>query len=272
MKSFGIIVGEDADFPEDLIKKNNIIIFPFKVDWSELKNKKDFYKLMRSIKKGGPKTSQPAPAVFKRLFEENLKKHDALFVITISSKFSGTYNSAIQARKSLNNAEKNKIHIIDSESSSGAEALLVLQILKDNNLKKVKSNINKTKLFGVFDDPKWLVAGGRISSLKGIVVKNMIKSGLRPVLTIISGEIVVKKIQAKGRDKVEVLFAMYKDEADLKVKHSVIITHADCLQDAKNLAKKLEKFSQSVKIEYVHEISPVIGSHLGPGTLLLSWV
>ncbi len=272
MKTFGIIVGEDADLPEKLISKNGIITFPFVVDWDEFSAGKKFYKLMRSAKEGGPKTSQPSSAVFKKLFEQNLKKFDELFVITVSSKFSGTYNAAVTARKTFVSNLQKRIHIIDSETSSGAEGLLVLQILKDKDLQDIKKLIPKIKLLGVFDDVKWLVAGGRISTLKGIVVKNMIKGGLRPVLTIRDGEIVVKKIQAKGKDRVQALFAVFCDEADLKKTCSVVITHADCAADAKKLASKLEKFSKSVKIEYIHEISPVIGSHLGPDTLLLSWL
>ena len=52
----------------------------------------------------------------------------------------------------------------------------------------------------------------------------------------------------------------------------IVISHADCPGDANKLAGMLVNFSKSIKIEYIHEISPVVGCHLGPDTLLLSWL
>lgn len=273
----GIIVGEDADLPASFIKKNNIIIFPFVIDWDRFTKGENIYKQMRSVSTKGPRTSQPAVSTFAKIFSDALTKFDELLVITVSSKFSGTNNAAVQARKKI--GQNKRIHIFDSETSSGAEGLLVARacnlikfpvyinkVIED--LATYKKNIN---LLGVFDDPKWLVAGGRISKIKGVIVANMLKGGFRPVLTIKDGEIVVKKIQINARDRVEALAAQFEEETTKNGSYEVVITHADCVNDAKKLEKLIEKSEKSVKINYVHEISPVVGCHLGPDTLLLSW-
>lgn len=279
MIKIGLIVGEDADLPQSIIRTNQIITFPFILDWKKYKEGENIYKLMRKTAGGGPKTSQPSIQTFTQVFEKSLNLYDEIIVITVSSKFSGTYNGAIQAKKKLKEAKR--IHIVDSESSSGAEGLLVLKavelIKKSSDVKLVCEELKKyavsINLIGTFEDPKWLVAGGRVSKVKGMLVRNMLKGGFRPVLTIKEGEIVVKKIQINSKNPVDALFSQFKEDCLSDNKSiDVAITHADCYDKAKTLSKLIEKMSGKVKIRYINEISPVVGCHLGPDTLLLSWV
>ncbi|HVZ11622.1 MAG TPA: DegV family protein [Patescibacteria group bacterium] len=283
MKNIGILVGEDCDLPEKIIKDSGINIFPFVLEWEELKKQSEIYKTMRGPHKTSPKTSQPSPATFKELFEKCLEKYQDLIVLTVSSKFSGTYNSSVQARKMLDKKLQDRVHIVDSEVSSGAEALLVFEAISmidtDEKVEKIVEKLRRlslrVNLLGAFEDPQWLVAGGRLNPIKALLVKNLLKGGFRPILTIKDGQIVVKKIQGNAHDSAEALFNQFKNDFDNRSPDSevnVVITHADFEDQANLLSKKLANFSHSVKIKFIHEISPVIGSHLGPGALLLSWI
>ena len=131
MNKIGIIVGEDADLPQGIVKKNKLITFPFIINWKEYKKVINFYKLMRETGGTGPKTSQPSVATFKKVFTEGLLANDEIIMICVSSKFSGTYNAAKQAKKTFK--EGAKIHLVDSENSSGAEGLMVLRAIENIN-------------------------------------------------------------------------------------------------------------------------------------------
>ncbi len=278
MKPIGIITGIDAELPKSYTRENDIATFDFVINWEIYKKDTDIFKLMRR-NSTFPKTSQPSVTSLVKLYEENLKKFKDILIISVSSKFSGTHNACVQAKKTFSRMYRHRIHIIDSETSSGAEALLVQKCV---DLKKQGKNIDeivnllpkfaqKLSLIGVFDDTKWLVAGGRISAIKGMVVKNMLKTGVRPILTIRDGEIVVKKIQINAKNKAEALFLEFSSEIKRDDKIDVVISHADCKREAEKLKRLLVKFSKSIKIKYVHEVSQVLGCHLGPDTLLLSW-
>lgn len=275
MTSIGILVGEDADLPKNLIKDLPVEVFPFVTDW-------EGYKAMRG-KKINPKTSQPSAEILKIFYLKNLKKYKSILVFTISSSLSGAYNSAIQAKKLLPKDFQKRIHILDSQTSTGAEGLIVLKILEilkdhpkesiDAIIKKANSFIASVHLLGVFDDPCYLQKGGRINFVQGLVIKNMLKAGFRPILTVQNGKIVTKKIQ-REKDKANALFAQFREEIDSIHGGNVIvaITHGDCAKDAKKLKKLVENYSKSVKIEFVNIISPVVGSHLGPDSLIISWI
>lgn len=279
MKKIGILVGEDADLPINLVKNSDIITFPFVLDWENYKSPADFYKSMRELKNKTPKTSQPSAKTFERLIKKALAKYQDILVITVSSKFSGTYNSARQAKKTFSPSDQKRIRIFDSETSSGAEALITLHAHKlINSVSKINLIIKelekfklKTRLIGAFEDPRWLESGGRISKIQALIVKNMLKAGFRPVLTIKDGQIVTKKIQANAKNKVNALFGQFKNDNGSTEPAEAVITHADCEEDAIKLKEMIENYKPNVTIRFMNFISPVVGSHLGPGTLLLSW-
>lgn len=284
MNSIGLLVGEDADLPKNIIKKSPIDIFTFIVNWRFFTDSSSFYAQMRKSTLEMPTTSQPSIKMFKNLFTKSLKKYQEIIVITISESFSGTYNSANQAKKLLSDKDQKRIHIIDSESSSGSEALLTLKALQLiskefevdvilKNLEKIKTTIH---LIGVFDDPTWLQKGGRINTVQAMIVKNMLKVGFRPILTIKDGQIITKKVQVNAKSKASALFNQFKEEVAISNKLSkqitVVITHSDCKKDATNLKDMINNYDKAIKVKFVNTISPVIGAHLGYDALLLSWM
>ena len=112
-----------------------------------------------ALKKGVktvPKTSQPSMGTFKKYFNEALQNNDELICITISSKISGTYNSALQTKKFFDSEKQKKIHIIDSNNIDAAETLLAIkavEIAKEEDdmetiINKINAYIPKTYFYG----------------------------------------------------------------------------------------------------------------------------
>jgi DegV family protein with EDD domain len=280
----GIVADEGGDLPEELIKKHNISIVPFKVDLGEMKDLVgNIYQRIKEAEKRGlksfVKTSQPSPGDFLKAFREKLKEFEEIICITVTSKHSGTFNSALQAREYL--PEKDKIHVVDSMSVSGGEGLIILKAISliksglkiDEILEKLKESVLKTNLIFVLESPKWAVASGRIPKVLGALLERMQNFGFYPVLTLKKGKISLSSIKKGVKDLSSALFEEFKskilkEKIDSEIK--IAITHADNEKEAKKLEDLILKV-KNCKVEFKNIIGNIVGGLSGPGALALAW-
>jgi DegV family protein with EDD domain len=280
----GIVADEGGDLPEELIKKHKITIVPFKVDFGEMKNLPgNVYQKIREAEKrrikSFVKTSQPSPGDFLKAFREKLKEFEEIICITITSKHSGTFNSALQAKEFL--AEKGKIHIVDSLNGSGGEGLIILKAaeLIEKKLKikeileRLKGAISKTHLIVMLQDPKWLEASGRISHILANVLKGMQKIGIRPLIGIKRGRILPVKIKRKAKDTADSIFKEFESRILKKAgaeKIKIAITHADNLKETLKLKEKIERL-KNCEVVFLNLIGNILGGLAGPGAIALAY-
>jgi len=283
-QKIGIVADEGGDLPEELIEKHKISIVPFKVDLGEMKDLAgNIYQRIKEAEKRGlksfVKTSQPSPGDFLKAFREKLKEFEEIICITITSKHSGTFNSALQAREYLK--EKEKIHVIDSMSVSGGEGLIILKAvsliksgLKMNEiLEKLKESVLKTNLIFALESPKWAVASGRIPKILGALLERMQNFGFYPVLTLKKGKIGLSSVRKGVKDLSSALFEEFKskilkEKIDSEIKTA--ITHADNEKEAKKLEDLILKV-KNCKVEFKNIVGNIVGGLSGPGTLALAW-
>ena len=137
-----------------------------------------------------PKTGQISPFRFKEAFEKHTQNGDELIVVTISSKLSGTYESAVQAAESFGG----RVYVIDSLNACVGERLLAeyaLRLIRGGKtaeyiaaeLNRVKRRIN---LIAVLDTLEYLKKGGRISGAAAIAGQLL---SIKPVVGIVDGEV-----------------------------------------------------------------------------------
>ena len=283
-QKIGIVADEGGDLPEELIKKHKISLVPFKVDLGEMKDLAgNIYQRIKETEKRGlksfVKTSQPSPGDFLKAFKEKLKEFEEIICITVTSKHSGTFNSALQAREYL--PEKDQIHVVDSMSVSGGEGLIILKAvsliksgLKMNEiLEKLKQSVLKTNLIFVLESPKWAVASGRIPKVLGALLERMQNFGFYPVLTLKKGKIGLSSIRKGVKDLSSALFDEFKSKILKEKIDSVIktaITHADNEKEAKKLEDLILKV-KNCKVEFSNVIGNIVGGLSGPGAVALSW-
>ncbi|MFH0987659.1 MAG: DegV family protein [Patescibacteria group bacterium] len=289
MQKIGLIIGESADVPKEIIERNQIIVIPYIIDWEDSDKipGDNVYQKMRNREEADvktfPKTSQPSPFTFKKNFEEGLQKFDNILCITLSSGVSGGYNSAMQARSLMNEEKQKRIFIIDSRNVTASEGLLVLKAVDlmkgDYEIKEIVEKINeyipRTHLFGMLEDPKWLEAGGRMSHTLGNIIRQMAKIGLRPLLGLKDGVVTSVALKMRAKDRPTALLRELDKETEEMRKTGkeikVAITHADNLEEAERLKKMIEKEIEKTEVVFLRPISNVIGVHVGPGSLICSW-
>jgi len=294
-KKIGLVVDEGADLPKEIIEKNQIEVVPFKLDWPEVKELpgENIYQKMREAEKRGMKTfgktSQPSPKdfldAFKRQFEKRFEK---LICVTVTSKHSGTFNSAIQAKSFLDynppTTQKEKVFIVDSLNVSGGEGILVLKaidLIKEEKkrieeiLKELEIFRSKIHLRAALKDPKWVEASGRISHLVAKLIKRLEKIGVRPLIGLKKGVIKVMGLKSKVKDVKEALFKELEEKTrELRAKKrkiKVVITHADNLNEAQKLKELIENNLAGVEIVFLNLVNSIVGTLAGPDALCLAW-
>jgi DegV family protein with EDD domain len=284
--SIGIVTEDVADLPAKVAERYQIEIVPLIVDWPEGEKLlgENIYQKMREADRLGiktfPKTSQAVPKSYLDAFQKQLQKFDKVLCLTITSKVSGCYNSACQAREMLEEDEKEKVYILDSLTASSGQALLALRAIEliqeqreiSEVLEELKKIIPKIYFYVILEDPKWLEAGGRASKSQTNWVRRMKKINLHPLIIIKDG-LVTKGGVIFAKDMAEALFKKISKESQKARKQGkkirVIIGQADNPEGAEKLRKRLKEIK--AEVPFISLGSPVVCAHAGPGTLIAAW-
>jgi hypothetical protein len=285
--SIGIVTENNvASLPEKVMERYQIETVDATVDWPEGKNLpgENIYQKMREAERQGikefPKTSQPTPKSYFDAFKKQLEKFDKVLLITISHKLSGCYNSAYQAKEMLPEEQKERVYILDTLQAAASQALLVLRAVEliqeqreiDEVIEGLKKLIPQTYLYGIFEDPKWVEAGGRVSKGQANWIRRMKKLNLHPLITIKNG-VVISDGVVFAKDMAEALFKKIEKESRKARKQGkkirVIIGQADNPEEAETLRQMLKEIK--AEVPFISLASPVVCSHTGPGTLIAAW-
>jgi len=283
--SIGIVTEDITSLPSKVLQKYRIEIASAILDWPDLEKipGENVYQKMREIERLGiktfPKTSQATPKSYLDAYEKQLQTFDKALCITVSSKISGCYNSAIQAKDMVKTP--GKIFIIDSLNGAAGEALLVLKALEmigeqreiAEIINELKNLIPQVNTYLMFEDPKWIESIGRITKKQGDWVRRMKKIRLQPVMKIKEGTLGKGGI-VWARDMAEALFKkIAKDSKKIRKegkKIRVIINQADNSEGAEKLRILLKK-ELGAEILFISEAPMLIGAATGPGTLIVAW-
>lgn len=220
-----------------------------------------------------PSTSQPNPEAFAKEFEEAKKLNEACIVLTLSSKLSGTYQSAIIAAKEYKN-----VYVIDTETAAigaGILAELAFRYIDQGlDVKEVVEKIEEEKkkivIVALVDTLEFLHKGGRLS--KSVTVAGAVLN-IKPVLSVISGDIkAVGKAMGSKRGN-NMLMQEIEKAGGVDFSKPVLLGYTG-LSDAL-LVKYIEDSralweNDLAEVRYV-TIGSVIGTHAGPGAIAVAF-
>lgn len=287
MEKIGLVFDEVCDLPQEIVESNRIGIVRFKLDFQDLADiPGNIYEKVREGERRGIKslikTSQPSINDFLSAFKEKLKEFEEVLCITFSSKISGTYNSAMQAKKFLAQEFQNKVHVFDSTHGSGSEGLIGLKALSlikeklkvEEIIDRLKKDLPNFKLIAMYKSPKWLEASGRISGLMPMMISQAEKMNIKPLFGIKDGKLTIIGIKKNIKDLPAALFEEFEKTTEkfrtAGRKISVAITHADS-SDQANKLKEMILNLKNTEIAFINLVCFPVGGHIGPDTLILSW-
>jgi DegV family protein with EDD domain len=286
-KKIGIVLDGASDLPEEYIKENNIIVVPFKIDLGGLAQYSgNIYEKMRQAIKNNDssrgKTSQPSIGDFLAAFKESLVKYEEIVCITITSKLSGTFNSANQAKKFLETQAREKIYILDSLNGSGGQGLQVMRILDlvksgfdlKSAFEKVQKQVAKYHLSLALPNVDYVEAGGRVPHWVANGIRLAQKKNIWPILGTALGWLAPLGVQKNAQNNIEALVNNFRDKVkkyqEKGIKVRAFITHGDNLADAQRLKDMIEG-ANLAKVEFITMLTEVLGAHAGPDSVLLAW-
>ena len=237
---------------------------------------REFYDRMR--KGEHPKTAAINAHAFLCAFEPVLKAGMDILYVAFSSGLSTTVSNAhMAARELLEEYPDRKIRIVDTLAASGGGGLMTYAAVQkknggaslEENAAYLEELVPRHCIWFTVDDLEYLKRGGRVSPLVAIAGGLL---GIKPVLQMDDAGHLIKSFTVRGRKKsIEALADKYAELSCGEKNTPIFISHGDCEDAAKYLAKLLKE-RHGVEPTMITEIGPIIGSHSGPGTLAFFFI
>jgi DegV family protein with EDD domain len=268
-----VITDSTCDMPEGLINKLGIRVVPIYLRFGERTYRDgvditndQFYSMLTSSPVY-PATSQPNPEDFISVYKEYCDRKEGIVSIHISSKISGTYNSATIAKKTLKS--QCPIEVIDSKFNSAGLGLVVAAAARmaqsgfgfTEVIDEAKKAINQVGMFGMFQTMKYLARSGRVN--KTIAAASSILN-VMPLLTFHEGEIIRAGLVRTINKGIDRICEFVNNNAPIS---ELTIVHSKVTEQAIQLKKRLSEFNQEEKIN-IAELGAGLGVHGGPGVIL----
>ncbi len=285
MQDYVIITDVTCDLPQELIDKHNLIVMPmqYSVDDKNYTNYpdfreqalKDFYADMEAGKV--THTVQLNSEVYKDTYKKYLEEGKDILGVIFSSGLSGSFNSARIAVEELKEEyPESKILIVDTLAASTGEGMIALKaalnkeagMSLEENYKAIEDIKLHVAHWFTVSNLEYLRRGGRVSNAAAYAAKVL---NIKPVLHVDNeGHLIPVSKKIGRKNSIKEIVKQYEETHD-EESDTIIISHAECLEDA-NYLKQLVLEVSSPKNIIMSNIGTVIGSHSGPGTLALYFV
>lgn len=289
--NYQIITDGSCDLPTELVNEKNLVVVPFYVSFDEQNYQKEivdigireFYEEMIANPKVFPKSSMPSVQDYADVFEPLAQKDIPVICICITTKFSGSMQSALTAKDMiLESFPHAKITVIDATVNTVLQGLYVLEAVRmqeagweyDDVVARLEAIKSTGRIFFTVGDMEYLKHGGRIGKLTGIAGSIL---GIKPLITLKEGEIFpsgITRSRKKSMDKVIDLLLDYLNETGKNIhSYSLAIGFGYDKKEAeefKNLAldvinEKLKSTSPLTKEQLpLYQIGATISVHTGP--------
>ena len=276
MNRFVVVTDSTANLPPELVSEYDIPMIPLTVHWGEetyldgvTLDTPTFYKWLQE-REAFPTTSQPSPGAFIEFFQEVAQKYETTNIlgIFISAELSGTLASAIQAQADLPDLN---IELIDSRSTSmglGMQVLTAVRAAREGQplevaIERVQHVRDNMYIIFAVDTLEYLHRGGRIGGAARLLGTAL---NLKPVLHLEDGKVMPLEKVRMRRKSLQRVVEIVKDRVDGRRLVEVAIIHAQAAEDADLIEGWLKELF-TPEVMYNTILTPVVGTHAGPGTI-----
>jgi len=283
---FQIVSDAGCDFSPEEIEKSGVKVVPFYVSFDQQNymregieiTKEAYFERLTTEKTLFPKTSQPTPQDYIDAAKPYLDDGKDIFILTISSKLSGSHASTIIAKDMLSeDYPDRKIELMDSRNVSIGQGLILRELVKmrdagfslEQTVETTKKVIESTHVYFTLSTLEYLKRGGRIGPTTALVGGIL---GLSPILQVENGE-VSQLDNVRGRKRALELIEVaivdaLKDELD---NINMSVGHIVCAEDAVTFKASTEAALNVQIPNPITEIGVTVGSHAGPGAIAFAY-
>ena len=281
MSKVAIVTDSTAYIPRELREKYLITVVPQVVIWEGQSFEDDvtitpdqFYTRLRTAKVM-PSTSQASVVNMHKAFSTLVEQGHEVLGIFLSSKLSGTYQSATLGREQLTSG-KEKVDFVDSETTAMAMGFQVLEVARaaeqGASAAECKALAERARAYtGVYltvDTLEFLHRGGRIGGAQRFLGTAL---NLKPVLAVEGGRVEpVERVRTRRKALDRVVEIVAEKCAGKSPVHMATL-HADSQEDAKYMLDQITPLVNPVESVFA-AVSPAVGANTGPGTVGLAYM
>lgn len=286
--AYQIISDGSCDLGEELPKKLGVKVVPFYVTFDgetyqkeiEEVGVREFYQKMVDYPNIYPKSSLPSIQDYVDAFDSYLKEGKDIICLCITTKFSGSYNAALNAKDIvLEDHPQAKIAVIDTTVDTVCQGILVLETVrmqKDglsfedtvDNIERMKSSGRIIFTVGNFE---YLIHGGRIGKVMGAAVTTL---GIKPLIMLREGEIFptgITRSRVKAKKKVIDQTRDYFNKGKESLEDYRIVVgygydYEEAVSFRNQMLAALQEISPIEELD-IFQIGATIGVHTGPHPL-----
>jgi DegV family protein with EDD domain len=276
MPGVRIVTDSACDLTEDLVKQHEVIVVPLTIRFGseEFEDRtqltpEEFWR--RCQGKGAlPETAAPSPGAFIAAFQQAADDGaEAVLCLTISSKLSGTYASAVTAADTFSAIP---VRVFDTRSVTMGQGLTVIAAAEeaaagaglDQLLAAAEDRVDRIRVYGVLGGLEFLQRGGRIGGAQALLGSLL---SIKPVIAVKDGEVAE---ESKQRTRTRAMgYVTAKVAADAPLERLAIADGA--CDDIADVVKQLSATPGQHPLLSV-QLGPVVGSHTGPNTLGVCYI
>lgn len=277
-EKIAVITDSSASLPEKIREGLDLRVIPLWLVWDnesfqdgvDIKPQAFYSRLRDSTSL--PSSTQPTVQEFVDLFQESKKDADAVVCVLASSKISGTVDSALSAKEKVPDLP---IRVIDSAFSAMGLGFIAVAAARaaaaGGSINEVVLEAERMRdavnLLFVVDTLEFLHKGGRIGGAKWLLGTAL---NIKPLLHFEDGLITsLSQTRTKKKGIIELLDIAEERLGGARMVEAAVV-HVDCLDEGKELREMvIDRFSPSNI--YISDVSPVVGTHVGPGGLGLAF-
>lgn len=258
---YKIISDTSCDLRKDEIRDLGIEYVPFKIsidgkDYTDDENLNldEFLEVMKKTE-NPIHTACPAPYNYFKIIEENKDKD--IYILTIGSKLSGSYNSAkVAEAEAREKFEGINIHVIDTKAASAGTtriALKLLDLVKEKDFDEVVEEIEKetdleTTMF-VLESMKNLIKNGRIKKTTGLIANVL---NIRPIMISDDGEIELYEVNRGMKKSLDKMVKAIESKCKREKPDLITISYVEDKDRAEKLKERIEDLYEGAKIHLRH--------------------
>lgn len=284
-KKFHIITDGSCDLPPQLTKEKDVTVVPFYVSFDDEHYQKeieeigirDFYQQMVDESKVYPKSSMPSVQDYADAFLPFVKQNIPIICICITTKFSGSMQSAVNAKNMLSETYPDaQITVIDATVNTVLQGLYVLEAVRmqesgagyQETIDRMEEIKSTGRIFFTVGNMEYLQHGGRIGKVAGIAGSVL---GIRPIITLKQGEIFpsgIARSRKKSMEKTIDLILNYLNEQGESIDHfSIAVGFGYDYEEAiayRDMVLKVLGENYGLQELPIYQIGATIGVHTGP--------
>ena len=246
---YKIILDSCGELPENLLGDRRFERVPLSLEVGDYKildddsfDQAEFLRKVAEYPKC-PKSACPSPERFVESYQDPEAEH--VYVVTLSSPLSGTYNSAELGKKLfLEKYGSKQIHVVDSQSASGGEAQIALKLAEleeagypfEQIVKKIEDYRDSVQTYFVLDNLETLRKNGRLTGVKALVASTL---NIKPVMGADRGEIIQRSQTIGIKKALGKLAELAAAEVRRPEERRLIITHCNAPERAVQVKKQI---------------------------------